>query len=157
QRRRWRAARHQVPGSPQERIAGMRLIPRLVMSNLRVHKVRAALTIAAIALAVSLVVAVTSGYSSARAAAQKVLSIYLGTTDATITRENDPGGGIDEDLLESIRQDPAVEYVNGRLEIEAHLLKRDGNPIFARAVQVVGVNRPQDKGVETLRLEAGKW
>lgn len=129
----------------------------LTLSNLRVHRVRTALTVAAIALSVSLVVAVTSGYASARAAAQKVLSVYLGTTDAQITRANSAFGGIDEQLVAEIERDPDVERADGRLEIDSKLVTADGSPVFGRALQLIGIDRPSDVAVETLRMHGGEW
>ena len=59
-------------------------LTKLVLSNLKSRKVRTALTIAAVALALSLVVAVTSGYKSADAAIYEYLVTYMGSTDAQI-------------------------------------------------------------------------
>ena len=58
------------------------VLRRLAISNLLTHRVRTALTVAAIALSVSLVVAVTSGYASAEGAAHHYLNKYLGSADA---------------------------------------------------------------------------
>ncbi|HWP40124.1 MAG TPA: ABC transporter permease, partial [Tepidisphaeraceae bacterium] len=135
----------------------MRLLWRLAISNLGVHRIRATLTIAAIALSVALVVAVTSGYASAYAAAQRLLSQYIGTTDAQITRRHESRGGIPESLVDQIAQDPDVETVDGRLELEGGLARADGQPLGGRAAQLVGVRRPQDTRVESLLLEQGAW
>ncbi len=132
-------------------------LPHLAISNLRVHKVRLALTVAAIALSVSLVVSVTSGYASVRAAAFKFLAQYIGTTDAQITRRNESRGGISEDLLTQISQDPAVEEADGRLEMEIGLMNSAGAPLAGRSAQVIGVSRPRDTRVETLVMEQGQW
>src|SRR5205823_1366071 len=89
-----------VPVSPM-------ILLRLVLSNLAVHRVRGALTVAAIALSVSLVVAVTTGYSSSLAAATKFLGFYMGTSDLTIGRgKGDPGGTFPETLANELRADP---------------------------------------------------
>ena len=67
---------------------------KLAGSNFRVHKIRFALTVAAIALAVSLVVSVTSGYASAEGAANKFFDKFVGSIDAIIARQNDTRGAM---------------------------------------------------------------
>lgn len=129
---------------------------KLATSNLRVHKIRVALTVAAIALSVSLVVSVTSGYASVYAAAHRMLAQYMGSTDAIITRHNDLRGGISSDILQQLINDPLVERVDGRLELEGNLLKSDETPVSGR-VQLIGIHRPDDVRVEALRMEEGVW
>jgi ABC-type antimicrobial peptide transport system permease subunit len=63
------------------------MLLRLALSNFRVHKMRFALTAAAVTLSVSLVVAVTSGYATAEGAAKYFLNKYLGSTVAEIMRQ----------------------------------------------------------------------
>ena len=89
------------------------ILRKLAFSNFSVHRVRAALTIAAVALSVSLVVSVTSGYSSAEAAAYDFLAQFIGTTDATITRRGD-SGGIDESLIELGKGGACLLTLDGR-------------------------------------------
>src|SRR3982074_3651670 len=85
------------------------VLSKLVLSNFSVHRARSALTISAIALSVSLVVAVTSGYSSSLAAAQKFLGYYMGTSDLSITRsKGDPHGTFPESLADQLRKDSRV-------------------------------------------------
>ena len=74
-------------------------VRKLVISNLLSRKVRAGLTVAAVALAVSLVVSVTSGYASVEAAIYKYLNQYLGTVDVEIFRSNDPSVGAPKRFL----------------------------------------------------------
>src|SRR5947209_9475377 len=81
-------------------------IRKLAISNFAVRKMRVALTVSAIALSVSLVVAVASGYASLEEAAFRFLSQYMGGTDATILRQNDPVGGVPESLVQELRNDP---------------------------------------------------
>ena len=130
---------------------------KLAISNMRMHKIRFALTMTAIALSCCLVVAVTSGYSSAYAAAQRMLATYMGTTDAEITRHNEMRGLMSEDLLAQIEKDPDVERADGRLETSSRLLMADGAPVMTRPSQIIGIQRPNDTRVETLRMEDGKW
>src|SRR5687767_569095 len=104
-------------------------LPKLALSNFLARKVRVALTVAAIALSVSLVVSVTSGYASLEAAVYKYLDQYMGTTDAEITRLNDPSGGVSETILDELRADPDVERVDGRYEIANGMATSDGKPV----------------------------
>src|SRR5687768_16819845 len=133
------------------------ILRKLAFSNFAVHRVRAALTVAAIALSVSLVVAVTSGYESAEAAAYDFLAQLIGTTDATVARRGDTTGGISESLIEQIERDPDVERVNGQLEIGTALADAQGNRMGDVPAQVRGIRRPDDRRVETLRLREGAW
>lgn len=128
----------------------------LSLSNFRVHKIRMALTISAVALSVGLVVAVTSGYTSMQAAAQKGLAGFLGTTNAQITRRNERGGTFDQKIMEALRKDPDVKGVQARLEINGTIQRGNGTPVGG-IVQVMGVQRPDDKNVEALRMEEGDW
>src|SRR3954452_16196204 len=102
------------------------VILQLALSNFRHHKIRLALTVAAIALSVSLVVSVTSGYASVLAAAQKFLDQYLGSTDAQITQKDEDRTGVPEALVDEIRRDPRVKRVTGRLETESRLMDAKG-------------------------------
>src|SRR3954468_21185024 len=87
---------------------------KLALSNFTTRKVRIALTVAAIALSVSLVVSVTSGYASVEAAVFKYLSQYMGSTDVEITRQN---GDAPTSVMDAIRKDPQVLKVDGRYEM----------------------------------------
>src|SRR5687767_15277563 len=108
---------------------------QLALSNFRVHKIRFALTAAAVALSVSLVVAVTSGYASAEGAAKYYLNKYLGSTDAQIMREGH--SPMPESLIDELRADPDVARVVGRLENESVLLDYYGAPMVGKKVQIV--------------------
>src|SRR3982751_4814497 len=88
----------------------------LAATNFLVHKARAALTVAAIALSVSLVVSVTSGYASAQAAIFKYLDQYMGSVDVEILRKQNPAAGMPESILADLRKDPAVEGADARYE-----------------------------------------
>jgi putative ABC transport system permease protein len=132
------------------------MLLRLTLSNFRIHKIRIALTVAAIALSVSLVVAVTSGYASVNAAAQQMLTQYLGSTDVQISKTGDARAGLKQSLLDEIRADPDVIQANGRLEIESRILTAKEEPIATRT-QITGIERPQDMRVEMQRMEEGRW
>src|SRR5690242_5476577 len=115
------------------------VLRRLAISNFTARKSRVALTVAAIALSVSLVVSVTSGYASVEAAVFKYLATYMGSTDVEITRQN---GDVAVALLDEIRKDPDVEKVDGRYEM-AGMVYAPGAPKPKRA-GVIGLRRPQD-------------
>jgi putative ABC transport system permease protein len=129
---------------------------KLILSNLTSRKARAALTVAAIALSVSLVVSVTSGYASVEAAVYKYLNQYMGTVDVEIVRTNDPALGTSDALIEKLRADPEVLRVDGRYETASPLATLDGTPTPNR-VAILGVRRPQDTRSDYLKLNAGKW
>src|SRR3954471_18825022 len=117
---------------------------KLVTSNLTTRKVRTGLTLAAVAVSVSLIVAVTSGYKSAEGAIYKYLIQYLGSTDAQITHRNDFRAGINEALIHDLRKDPTVARAFGRLEADTGMIDKEGKPIPARSAQLIGIDRPTD-------------
>ena len=130
---------------------------KLAISNLFLHKVRVALTVTAIALSVSLVVSVTSGYASAEEAAAKFLGRFMGTADAMITHKSDPHANIPQTLVDQIGADPDVKRVTGRLELENGLVDSAGQPIVGHPAQVIGIDRPADTRVENLTMKSGDW
>ena len=132
------------------------VLRKLIVSNITSRKARAALTVAAIALSVSLVVSVTSGYASVEAAVYKYLNQYMGTVDVEIIRSNDPALGTPDSLVDRIRADPDVVRVDGRYETSSPLATIDGEP-SAKRVAILGVRRPQDTRSDYLKLNAGKW
>jgi putative ABC transport system permease protein len=148
------------------------ILLRLAISNFLVRKVRTALTVGAIALSVSLVVAVTSGYKSIEGAAVKFLNQYMGSADAYIVSVNPSSPQIPETLVQSVSSDPAVRLVVGRLE-SASQLSRAADQIKPMAhperqlagapppdkiwVGIVGVRKPQDTTTDSLSVTDGKW
>src|SRR3954468_17374750 len=130
---------------------------KLAASNLTTRKVRTALTLAAIALSVSLVVAVTSGYKSAEAAIYRYLVTYMGSTHVQITHQNDFRQGVKEELVEQIRRDPEVSRAFGRLETDTGMLDKEGKPVPGRSAQLIGVDRPTDDDVIRAPTDAGAW
>src|SRR3954454_7220891 len=95
------------------------LVRKLAVSNFLARKTRVALTVAAIALSVSLVVAVTTGYHSVEAAVHQIIDKYMGATDAQIARQNDPRWRVTQRVVDAFRQDRAFEKANGRLEVDS--------------------------------------
>ena len=137
------------------------LIRKLALSNFAVRRTRVALTVSAVALSVSLVVSVTSGYASLFEAAFRYLNQYMGTTDARISRLNDPIG-VPESLVDELRRDPAVRRADGRLEISSFIPNTvpdpdEQPPSPTKHVRLVGIDRPMDRRVERQPMEAGTW
>lgn len=132
-------------------------LTRLVLSNLSTRRARTALTVAAVAFSVSLVVAVTSGYTSAEAAIYKYLVAYMGATDIQITDKADFRAGITESLVGDLRKDPAVKSAVGRLETDTGMLDTSGKPVSGRAAQLIGIERPADADVARTPMNKGQW
>lgn len=128
---------------------------RIASSNFSLKRSRVALTVSAIALSLSLVVAVTSGYASAQAAVWKYAGQYLGSTDVKVSPEM-AGQWLTVSLLDALRTDPDVINAVGRLESRAPLLNSDGETLPGRAPPtLIGVQVPQDREIKSLEMESG--
>src|SRR4051812_19376424 len=132
-------------------------IRKLVISNLLNRRVRAGLTMAAVALSVSLVVAVTSGYASVIGAVTKYVETWFGSIDAQIARQNDPHGPVSGKVIAGLRADPMVKRADGRIEIVTPLLDASGKSFETKMATVIGIDRPSDTRISNLRMEAGKF
>jgi putative ABC transport system permease protein len=130
-------------------------IRKLVLSNLLARKSRASLTVSAVALSVSLVVAVTTGYASVLYAVHFYMDKYMGSVDAQVSRQNDPRGPFSERVLDVLRSDPQVRRADGRIEVPDPLIDKNGEGVDGRNVEVTGISRPGDSGVETMTMEKG--
>lgn len=134
------------------------VIPKLAISEFIHHKTRVVLTVLAIALSVSLVVAVTSGYSSIEASVFRYFTKYMGSTDVDITRTGEHKGGISEKIVEELKRDPNVYTVNGRLETTVKPVNLKGEAVGEAELlnaSIVGVKLPDDLEVALLRMETG--
>src|SRR5690606_33599217 len=131
------------------------LLTKLAFSDFRHHKVRVALTVAAITLAVSLVVSVTTGYASLREAVFQFINQYIGSVDAFV-RPSQESRGIAPAILEQLAADPQVQSAIPRLDTEVPIISGQ-SPISRRLAQVKGIRRPDDREVEKLPLLAGDW
>lgn len=132
-------------------------LTKLVLSNFTIRKVRTALTLAAVALAVSLVVAVTTGYASVEGAIYKYLSTYLGANDVTVTNSADWRKGMPQSLVAEMRKDPDVVHAIGRFETETGLLDKNGNYLVGPVAELIGVDRPADEDITRTPINSGKW
>ncbi len=142
-------------------------IAKLITATLLHRKVRLALTVAATALAISLVVATTSGYSSARAAAYKFFDDFLGAIDAEVAPVGDQAAGLPVTLLEEIRADDRIRMAYGRTRLRLPVLKvpasreatsgKAQTPApLATPMSVVGTNPEQDVYFSRLEMSSGR-
>src|SRR5205809_698963 len=136
--------------------ATVMVLRTLAISNFKTHRVRLALTVAAVALSVSLVVSVTSGYASIEATALRFMNRFMGATDAQIYRRNEAVGGVSQELIAQLRADPDVKHVTERLEVRHGMIDELGRT-SNRSAEVVGIQRPGDKQVESLEIVQGRW
>ena len=130
------------------------VISKLAFSNLLVHRARSILTASAIALSVSLVVAVTSGYASVESMAYKFASRYMGSADAVITKRGLSSNLFSETTVDELRKDPAVKRVTGRLEVDNVFTDEKGE---THKQHLVGIRRPIDNRIENLETRSGNW
>src|SRR5688572_12630443 len=118
-------------------------VRKLAVSNFLARKVRAALTVAAIALSVSLVVSVTTGYESFRAPRRMFMDQWLGNVDPQVRRPNVPRGTVTERVVHALNADSDwVRRATGRVEIESTVHDHRGIPVRGPRVQVFGVAPP---------------
>lgn len=130
------------------------VIRKLALSNLLVHRARTLLTAAAIALSVSLVVAVTSGYASVESMAYRFTARYMGTADAVITRKGAASSFFPESVVDQLRQDPDIKRVTGRLEVDNVNTDDKGD---THRQHLTGLRRPIDTRIENIELTHGRW
>jgi putative ABC transport system permease protein len=148
------------------------VLTRLAISNFKVRSIRTILTITAIALSVSLVVAVTTGYKSMQGAALKWLDRYMGASDAMITPADELQGVVPESIVNLLRADPDVRQVSGRLESDRDMdraanqlgparsvdrLEAGALPPTKIFVELVGIRVPADTSIQSLDLNDGRW
>src|SRR5213595_1862408 len=133
-------------------------VAKITWTSLTQRKARLVLTILAIGLSVSLVVAVTSGYASAEAAVIRYFAEFMGSTDVKITREPGQPGNIKESLVSDFRRDRDVENSVGRFETDTNLVDLNGKPIVGREFQIatlIGVSPAKDPDLLALKMENG--
>ncbi len=138
-------------------------VSKITLSSLTQRKARLILTVLAIALSVSLVIAVTSGYASAEAAVHHFFTEFMGSTDVKVRPEMGHAGNIKEEVLDDFRGDGDVQNVVGRLEGDTNIVDLSGKPIPGHEYQIaslIGVSLPDDLEVATLKMEpktTGGW
>src|SRR5437764_7092811 len=138
-------------------------VSKLTWSSLVSRKARMVLTVLAIGLSVSLVIAVTSGYSSAEAAVIRYFNEFMGSTDIKVGREVGQQGNIKEGIVDALNRDRDVRMAVGRLESDTGLVDINGKPIAGHELQtatLIGVKLPQDAEIQLLKMEppnGGEW
>ncbi len=133
-------------------------VAKLIFANARTRSIRTVLTVASVAMAVSLVVAVTSGYASSELAIFKYLSAFMGATDVQIVNGGDWRTGMPQSLVDDLRKDPEVVNAFGRLEADTGMLdNKEGKVIPATIAELIGVDRPADDDVTRTPVESGAW
>lgn len=130
---------------------------RLILTTILARPLRLGLTVCAVALAVSLVVSVTSGYASMGGAIRLVFNRFFGAADATLARGHDSRGGIDAALADALRGDPDAASVIARLEMDSGLLDAEGRPSAGLRVRIAGVEIEHDAQIAELKVLEGAW
>ncbi|MCY2952776.1 MAG: ABC transporter permease [Planctomycetota bacterium] len=139
------------------KITRLPAVPKLLISTFSHHKARSALTIAAIALSISLVVAVTSGYSSAEAALRQFVHYYLGAASIDISPKGNPHQVLPQSLVRDMAADPAIRVIVGRLEATVSVAIENAPSILGATAVATGVVLPDDSQIQSMKLEAGQW
>ena len=133
------------------------LLRKLAVSNFLARKTRVALTVAAIALSVSLVVAVTTGYNSVEAAVHFFIDKYMGATDARsaaekITRGAGSRSGWWMRFGKTRRsRRPTAAWRSIRRSTTRKASGSRAKPAGVRRRDAGG------RGIDTLQLEKGRW
>lgn len=135
----------------------MPLTLRLAIRNLAARRARTGLTLAAIAFAVSLVVAVTTGFSSLSAVATRMLDRFLGSADAIVTARDVTRTTFAARLVDELADDPRVRKVVPRFETPTPFLTSSGDVFVGRSCWLVGLVADVDNGGANLRLVDGRW
>lgn len=133
------------------------VILRLMARQLWLRRGRTILTLAAIALAVSLVVAVTSGFASIQAVAMKMTARYQGTTDIFITSGGIQRSTFPATVADELRADGRVKQVVGRFNTSVQVLDLAGKPLLGWHTGLVGLDPRRDQTGTTLTLLQGRW
>ncbi|MBC7782223.1 MAG: ABC transporter permease, partial [Burkholderiales bacterium] len=133
------------------------MLLRLVLGNLLARRARTILTAMSIAVAVALVVGMTSGFKAFETAAGTYMDQYMGAVDANIYRTQNQAKGLDRSLFDEIAGDPQVRLAFPRLNSDAPLLHNTfANPLTAKA-SMVGVNRATDPLLGFMKINRGRW
>jgi putative ABC transport system permease protein len=133
------------------------IVAKLAYSNFTTRRSRTALTLSAIALSVSLIISVTSGYASVEAAIQRFFSMYMGSFDAQITHTGNQRAGVPGSVVAQLNADPQVRSAVGRLETDSALIGKDGKSVASRTAIVVGIDPAQDVRIKNLQMHEGDW
>ncbi len=129
---------------------------RLALAHLRRHPTRALLTIAAIAISVSLIVAMAGGLRVLRDATYRGLDTAFGAIDVAVTPVG-RNGSIGPETVQLLSADPRVHTTRLRLEVRAIPVGSDDKPLFEWPLPVVGVRRADRNADTDPPLKSGRW
>ncbi len=133
------------------------VVAKLAYSNFTTRRSRTALTLCAIALSVSLIISVTSGYASIEAAILRFFGMYMGSFDAQITHTGNQRSGVPGSVVGQLNADPQVRSAVGRLETDSALIGKDGKSVASRTAIVVGIDPDSDVRIKNLQMHEGTW
>ena len=135
------------------------VIPKLAIAQFKTRRARTSShALRDRALSVSLIVSVTSGYASVEHAIQRFFSMYMGSFDAQITRQNDQRGSVPGSIVDQLNQPtPASATPSAGSKPSRSLIGHDGKMVTAHAAMIVGIDPAVDVRVQNLEMHAGKW
>jgi putative ABC transport system permease protein len=135
---------------------------RLAISGLRHKPTRFALAASAMALAVALVVSITSGYASIERAMRGFIEQFVGSTDFEVANPSSRTPTIEQHLLEQLAAMPEVRATHARIEFRAtpaQPKQTDVADFFMRdaSINLFGVDARADPISTRLILDQGRW
>lgn len=132
------------------------VIGKLIFANMKLRRTRTVLTILAVAIAVSLVGAVSTGVQTVHAASQHFLDQMLGSADVTLTRQ---GGGAfpESEVASRLSSDPQLSSLVRRLDMHMSVRDARGNRLPGPPARVVGLQVPGDVQISSMRMDQGAW
>ena len=135
----------------------MGVVRQLAFAEFRHHRVRTILTVLSVSLAVALIVAMTSGFSSLHSAARSFVVQYFGTTDVQVVAGQDARGEVNQKILDELRADGEVKQASGVLKFIKPVLRKSGKPTN-KVTWTVGVPAPgTEPGNAAAMLNSGRW
>ncbi|MBI1371352.1 MAG: FtsX-like permease family protein [Phycisphaera sp.] len=132
------------------------VILRLAIANLKRTKMRAALTIGAVAAAVSLVVVITSAFASLQQVAYSLLDEYYSAVDVAVAPTNN-ADVIHMDLVRAMEKDDRVNEVRVSLEVSSLMVDNKGNRLAPWPVKLRGLRDPAQHDAGRRALASGHW
>lgn len=135
------------------------LLTHLAISNLRLHRVRFALAVSAVALSVALVVAVTSGFASLDKMIRGFVLSFVGTIDFEVNSRSDARKpALPESLLTTLKADPRIRAAHGRIQRDLHPVRPDSTILFAVPnVTLFGIQPEFDSYPKVMVPGHGRW
>lgn len=132
-------------------------ILHLLLNDIKLRKMRCALTIGAVAIAVSLVTSMTSGFDSLRAAAQTALASFYGDIDVQVEPVDGEANAIAPQVVERLRGDDRIEAMRPQLRGQALLVGTEGRRGPDRPAQLIGLGVESQAALQRHPLRGGRW